>query len=38
MERSSREQHTFSTMTVDLLALDDWLRQIEGMALESPGV
>jgi hypothetical protein len=40
MERSSREQRTFSTMTVDLLALDDWLRQrqIEGMALESPGV
>jgi hypothetical protein len=35
-----REQRTFSTMTVDLLALDDWLRQhqIEVIALESTGV
>jgi hypothetical protein len=35
-----REQRTFSTMTVDLLTLDDWLRQrqIEVIALESTGV
>jgi transposase len=35
-----REQRTFSTMTVDLLVLDDWLRQrqIEVIALESTGV
>lgn len=35
-----REQRTFSTMTVDLLALDDWLRQrqIDVIALESTGV
>jgi len=34
-----REQRTFSTMTTDLLALDDWLRQrqIEVIALESTG-
>jgi transposase len=31
---------TFSTMTVDLLALDDWLRgqQIQVIAMESTGV
>lgn len=35
-----REQRTFSTMTVDLLVLDDWLRQrqIDVIALESTGV
>jgi transposase len=35
-----REQQTFSTMTTDLLTLDDWLRQrqIEVIALESTGV
>src|SRR5262249_35829528 len=35
-----REQRTFSTMTADLLTLDDWLRkhQIEVLALESTGV
>jgi hypothetical protein len=35
-----REQRTFSTMTVELLALDDWLRQrqIDTIALESTGV
>jgi transposase len=35
-----REQRTFSTMTTDLLALDDWLqqRQIEVIELESTGV
>ena len=31
---------TFSTMTADLLALDDWLREldVEQIALESTGV
>ncbi len=35
-----REQQTFLTMTADLLALDDWLRQrqIEVIALESTGI
>jgi len=35
-----RERQTFSTMTADLLVLDDWLRQrqIEIIALESTGV
>jgi transposase len=35
-----REQGTFSTMTADLLTLDDWLRQhqIEVIVLESTGV
>lgn len=35
-----REQRTFLTMTADLLALDDWLRQrqIEVIALESTGI
>lgn len=38
---SSKEHvRTFSTMTTDLLALDDWLRsyQIEVIAMESTGV
>jgi transposase len=35
-----RERRTFSTMTADLLALDDWLRQhqVDVIALESTGV
>ena len=35
-----RERQTFSTMTADLLVLDDWLRQrqIEVIALESTGI
>lgn len=35
-----REQQVFSTMTADLLVLDDWLRQrqIAVIALESTGV
>jgi transposase len=35
-----REQRTFSTMTADLLTLDEWLRQrqIEVIALESTGI
>lgn len=35
-----RHLQTFSTMTADLLALDDWLRQfaVEQVALESTGV
>src|SRR5260370_1681070 len=35
-----RKQQSFSTMTADLLALDDWLRQhqVEVIALESTGI
>jgi predicted RNase H-like nuclease (RuvC/YqgF family) len=35
-----REQQTFSTMTADLLVLDDWLRQrqIEGLQSRSSAV
>jgi len=38
--RVQRHIQTFSTMTADLLALDDWLRElgIEQIALESTGV
>lgn len=39
-QRSSRQQRAFSTMTLELLALDDWLRQrhIEVIALERMGI
>jgi transposase len=35
-----REVHSFSTMTADLLALNDWLnaRQVEQVAMESTGI